>query len=342
MNVIKRKRESNIELLRIIAMIMIITSHFSLFVRWDLHNQNILQNVKVMMFSPFGTAGATVFFIVTGYFTTRKNVNIQISIKTELKKILNIWCEALFYSLSVVVILMLCGVTIAKNQLLTSIFIFTRAEYWFVSAYIILCLVSPFLSIIVERLNFQEYVRLFIILIVLLISASFNNPLLNNLLLAISGYFVGGFLQKFPKIRWNYNNWYLLGINVIIYFMGLFSIYVMAFLGIQHIHQGHFTSDLFAVFFASGVFLLFLNLKISHSTIINVIASTVFASYLISESTNFRNILWNNFFDIYRIQHSVYFPLYGLLAATVILLAGTVIDLIRQQFLTLFKKILKL
>lgn len=340
--VAKRNRKSNIELLRIIAMAMIISSHYSHYVHWDLSEVSVLQDMKVMMFIPLGTAGATIFFIVTGYFSSKNKRTIEASLQVELKKIVKIWAEALFYSLIVVSIFIVLGMTVEKGQLLTAFFLLTRNEYWFVSAYVILCLLSPFMNLIIKQLQMREYALLLLVLSVQLISASLGNNLLTNNLLAITAYFVGGFLRKFPVVRWKYNNWYLFGINVLIYILGMTSILGMKLLGISPAHQGHFTSDLFAIIFASSIFLQFLNINIRHSSTLNLLASTVFASYLISENPLFRPILWNSFFNIKIVQNSMIFPIWGVLMVLIIMVASSFIDLIRQSAISIINRLFKL
>ncbi len=65
----KKIRDSRFELLRIISMLLIVASHFSLqsVVSWN-HISTPLEAVKLLYFDVLGQPGAIVFFIISGYF----------------------------------------------------------------------------------------------------------------------------------------------------------------------------------------------------------------------------------------------------------------------------------
>lgn len=334
------KRKSNIELLRIVAMFMIISSHFSLYTNWNLNNEPISENIKVMMFSPFGTAGAVIFFMITGFFSIRINkptITIKQLLKKEYRKIGNVWAESLTYSIGSTCVIYVLGYSISKSQILTSVLLFTRNEYWFISAYVFLCLLSPFLSTLVKQLNLPDYLRLLGILALLLILAAFGNVLITNLLLAITGYLVGGFFKLYPTYTTRISGKCVLIFNIGVYLIGEISIFLLSYAGIPHGHQGHFTSGAFSVIFAAGVFLMFLNLQIKFSRIINFVASTVFSAYLITENVVVRGVLWNDTFDIGVVQHSILFPFLGILIVIIIICGAIIIDTVRKVLLIMIK-----
>jgi peptidoglycan/LPS O-acetylase OafA/YrhL len=77
-----RTRKSNFELLRVIAMIMIIAHHFAghgiqhdlegstAYVIW--RNGSLLNKIVDCLFAPGGKIGVGIFFMLTGYFLINK------------------------------------------------------------------------------------------------------------------------------------------------------------------------------------------------------------------------------------------------------------------------------
>lgn len=115
-NEILTKRQSNFELLRIVAMLMIVASHLACHgvqhvldenIAYAAYNSGSLANkIFTSFLNPAGTAGVALFFMITGFFLCRKE-------KGSIKKVA---LEAAFYS---VVLGIAFLITLAAEKILT-------------------------------------------------------------------------------------------------------------------------------------------------------------------------------------------------------------------------------
>src|SRR5574344_1877581 len=93
----KKDRQSNIELLRILAIIMITLHHFSLYLGlYNNSNLGMEKNIFGIVLFSLGKIGVNIFIIISGYFL--------IDSKSNIKKIIKLWLEVLFYSVSILII----------------------------------------------------------------------------------------------------------------------------------------------------------------------------------------------------------------------------------------------
>lgn len=78
-NMFERKigRSSNLELLRILAIIMIIAHHYSVHGGWDIPNELSYNRIIVQFLSLGGKLGVNCFVLITGYFMINSKFNIN-------------------------------------------------------------------------------------------------------------------------------------------------------------------------------------------------------------------------------------------------------------------------
>lgn len=145
-----RTRSSNFELLRIVAMLMIIAHHLSLHgifsnSIWD--SNYVLNKIILSLFQPGGEVGVALFFMITGYFMYERE-------KGSIKKI---WCETYFYGVVAILIFFISKLVGFSYTYLTNgnavkdiieyLFIpQISGIWWFVTAYIILILFLPVIN----------------------------------------------------------------------------------------------------------------------------------------------------------------------------------------------------
>ena len=144
-NNVQTKRETNFELLRIVAMIMIVSLHY-----WG--KSGYLDRVTVS--SPgFYVAwfsesccicAVNCFVLLTGYFMSEKRFKPS--------RVIRIWLEVLEYSVILYLVSLVTGLgSFSNSDFIKCFFPLTNETYWFATKYLLLLILSPFLNIFIEK-----------------------------------------------------------------------------------------------------------------------------------------------------------------------------------------------
>ncbi|MDY4693990.1 MAG: acyltransferase family protein [Blautia sp.] len=201
------KRDSNIELLRIITMILIVGHHY---VFHGLYNSMITGGVTNLwsnggtgraiasLLYPGGRVGNYIFFMLSGYFLINRTESIKI------RKVINI---VIFYGITLSLVTGLLGLMgilpegvrfsgIIKNSVI-GLFTPITGVWWFITAYILLMLLVPIINGYISKLTLKGY---FVSLALIWLPSSvidymFNSPLI-EIEMAVYFYMLGGFLRK--------------------------------------------------------------------------------------------------------------------------------------------------
>lgn len=150
-----KKRVVSIELLRILAMMMVVMLHYlgkgellpkltggemplNGYVAWGLESLSIV--------------AVNVYMLISGYFLVNSRFKPG--------RLVELLCQTLFYSIFVSAALMAVGVIrvdgLTVNRILEMIFPVQMEHYWFITAYVIMYLFSPFLSIAVKHMEQKQ------------------------------------------------------------------------------------------------------------------------------------------------------------------------------------------
>ncbi|MGN1303819.1 MAG: acyltransferase [Oscillospiraceae bacterium] len=286
----KKIRESNIELLRIIAMFLIVLSHcipFNLSLSSPYYIDvrqcsESISNIVLALFSYSGQIGNAIFLICSCWFLTESR-----SVKSE--KIINMLADTWFICLLFYAIFKLCGVEIGAATTIKSLFPITVSSYWFITCYLVFYLIHPIINLIINGLNKRQ---LFITVLVGSILYLFINTLLyekvyecSNLIRFTVVYLFIAYLKKYmPSFMNNIRlNKLILGFSVIAL---LLLIIVTNFLGLrisllkgQLLHWAQYNNPII-VLMAVSLFNLFRSINIK-SGFINTISATTLLIYII-------------------------------------------------------------
>lgn len=220
-----------------------------------------------------------------------------------------------------------------------TVFPFISAEYWFVSAYIMLILLIPFLNIVSAQLNYKEHLILLIVLISFDTLSLIRNYTMSDYLASfVVVYFIGTFLRKYLNKLQPVKSWML--------YCNIFFLWILELVSMEILfHKGYgigsvrFTDKLFGFAGATSIFMLFLRAKSFYSPKINEIAKTVFAAYLLTDNPFTRHFVWDHIFQTFKFQNCLWVPVYGLFCIALIILLTILIDILRVK---LFSKLCKL
>lgn len=155
----KSKRNSIFELLRLLAMFMIVMEHCLL--STALHTGNPLSGIDNIgwLVEAFTVCAVDIFLLLTGYFIKSKSL--------KLGRIFELWLKTVFYSVFIYLIAVLTGADSFKISDLISYFcpILTK-KYWFMQTYIVLALLVPYIATLLDHLSMKRHLILIAILLI--------------------------------------------------------------------------------------------------------------------------------------------------------------------------------
>lgn len=142
-------RNSNIELLRIFSMLFIVFFHFmgrlNIAGRYD----NILDEVLYILFSSWGILGVNIFVVISAYYLYNGAFKSQ--------KVLYLLFQVIFFTSLFTIISLIKSIYVNEEGLFINKEInrffdpFWCKEYWFVTAYIFMYMLAPFINSFVKH-----------------------------------------------------------------------------------------------------------------------------------------------------------------------------------------------
>lgn len=328
-------RKSNLELCRIICMLLIIAHHCV--VHGGAINMEFCENRIISLFLlPGGKLCFDAFLALSTWFLVEQ--------KFKAIRFCKIWSEVFFYSVLFAGISLLIVPELTKKDFLSSFLPITGNSHGFASAYLALYLLLPFLSKITASLNkFQAKLLIFILIYLEIgtqIIGLYNNyyqHLYSELLLFILCYFIAFYLKHWP-LKWQ-NKKFITGGIFLITWLLLFMLrilriiypdnYPIAFLNDISGDE----SSILNLIGGYSLFLFFNSIQIPTNKIINYIAKTTFGILLIHDHNFFRAPLWNRIVNAPDWYYDNYFVFDILITVILIFVICMIIDLIRIHLL---------
>ena len=328
-----KARQSNIELLRIISMLMILCVHFTgatfpLPSKMHINDITSISSVAKILMESFSIIGVNCFVLISGFF----------GIKPSVKGIVNFIICCLFYSVIIYGIYAIAlPAKYSIDDVLSSFAIFSHTDLWFIPAYFALYLISPIINRGLNGITKKNF-------ILILVGLTFINVYL--------GWFWGGKVN--PT---GYNTMHLIYIYIIGRFIKVHmsSInlstfkcvigYIVSFLLIVASTFFCKSSMAFAynspfIIFASAFFFLIFNSFSFTSPNINYIASSAFAVYLIHKMPPVWSDLKNFLISNSENYDLILFPLFWIAFIFMIFTACITIDKLRVIITTPLSKFL--
>lgn len=339
------KRKSNIELLRIIAILMVILSHFNLFGDYGTFssNTNIINFILRNIFS-VGAISNGIFIIISGYFLINYYNNEKLY-----KKVIKLCLEMCLYSYLIAFIVGITGIkSISKIELIKIIFPFIFGN-WFLIYYMILLLFVPFINVLIRKISKNELKKLIVIMFLLFsiieiithksLGFSYHDIFILN-------YFIGAYIRLYIDINKIdiKKCLFLVAILILLLTISVISIIIIG-LYINNFNIINKCAYLvtnncspFVIIIAISIFIIFLKINVSNK-FINYISNSVLGIYLIHENSLLRNLIWQKIFTIKNAYNSsvINFIGTGLVKVLIVFITCLIIDKI---VMALFGKIL--
>ena len=293
-----KTRNSSVELLRILSMLTIVAVHY-------LGNNDLQELTKTLSleggcFIVLNTVfnyGVNIFVIISGYYMCETTEVCII-------KILKLLFDVAFYGICMYFVGVFFGVNnFSSFEIIKAMFPIFAGHRWFVKAYMVMFLLAPFTGKLLSNLNQKAHLTLIFICTIFLPlwPSFFPYPPIDDygfdfvhfiLLFIISGY-----LRKYIKII----NEKICVLLLVGSSLVTVSVKMVSSAGISIPGLSVFTgyalahNNPFNIIACCSVFLLFAKREF-HSKVINLLAASSFAVYLIHGDPNMMKFIFNRLF----------------------------------------------
>lgn len=334
-----KERRCNIELLRILAMLMVVSCHYvgHSNLNFDLETNIGRINLFISKFCNWGLVANNVFIIITGYFL--------IESKFKIKKIVSLIFETLFYSISFMfLIYFINSDMLSIKNLIKAIFPIIWNN-WFVIYYIILYVISPFLNEYLKSISAKKHKQIIILLTFLFyVVPTFTNNAwgFTRHDYFILAYLIGAYIRMYYDVEKKdllKKNIFVFLI-VIVFLIIYINMMIIFFKDNCNVYKlaGYIIENDFSIInliLAINLFIIFKNIKIYWKKI-NTISQSVIGVYLIHENMFLQEIIWNKISPASLYQDNWCFAIHLIIKVLIVFILALIIDKIR---LMLFKKI---
>ena len=293
-------RNYGIDLLRILSMFFVVILH-------SLGKGGILDNVilesnqyKVAwLIKIFSYCAVDIFALISGYVSYRdKEVTIKYS------NFFNLWFEALFYCILLVIIFMIFNPdSVTNNDLINMFLPITMGNYWYLNAYAGLFIVKPLLDKSLYNFNCFTLKKIFVSIIFVLsfYDVIFSKFVLNrgySFIWIVILYLLGAIMKKCEIGKNIKKRYLLLGIIILNIILFIYKIYGFEFLFLDvKITNNTFISYVSPFYLLMSIFyiVLFSKIRINNKIkkFVMFCTPSVFAIYLL----NMEYHVWDNIFN---------------------------------------------
>lgn len=354
-----KARNAHIDTLRVVAMLMIICGHFMYHGMRHVGLQeptgvpfadSVVGRTNFVLAQFLGYAcniATNIYFMITGYFLVKPR-----ALSYAVSKSCKLWRTIVFYTLSIYCTLCITGIMdFSVWQLFEQLMPIHSHKYWFMSNYIVLLLLSPFVSKALDALTKKEYQGLLLVLLLLNFAEGswgyggiFSGGM--SLVFSLSLFTLGGYLRKYPLPAFRLDHFvYLMGYLLICLFFTLNSYFgqTQAFgdadtlLNIRALANNSvplFGSVCFFLVFAGGRWSV-LN---SVSRLVVGVSPYVMAVYLIHDNVFLRPLLWDRVVRPLDYANSCWFLPYCVVVVVAVFVLCLSVEYVRQKVMSLIKK----
>ena len=342
-----KERNSNLELFRIITMLVIVAHHYVVNSGLEvLINQDTtlsFNNIFLLLFGWGGKTGINCFVMITGYFMCKSTLTVR--------RYLKLLLEVLFYRIVFYIVFMLSGYfdfgIIGFFKAITG---FTSISTGFTSSFLVFYLFIPFLNILTNNMNKKMHLLLIALCLgihTVLPSLRLAAPKFSYVSWFMIIYLIAAYLRIHPDKHTENNKLWTLSMFLCL-LASILSVIAGAVVekqfGTKSVHY-FFVADsnkILALLTAVSAFMFFKNLNIPQSKLINKIAASTFGVLLIhAANDSMRTWLWGDFLKNTNFYNSEFLVLHAIGTVILIYIVCTLIDMLRIKFIEkpLFKKI---
>lgn len=326
------ERDSNFELLRIVAMLMIIGHHLALYGAPCDNPSYISPNILLCQFiQGGGKLGDNIFILITGYFSITTD-------KVNYLKIYRLWKQMVFFMLVDYFIAAAAGYTsFSFLSFLSCLFPMMTGQYGFVTGYVTLLLFVPYLNRLLQSLSFREYgvfLISYFLVYGLLPSLGFAWVVgFSNIIWFVFIYSMGALFKlygsKFCRSAKQYGLhalfWLFLTVSAVLIIDLVNTCFPPLWFDLTQFYNLY---SLNIILLSADLFLFFAKKPPFQNKTINWLSSSTLAIYLFHENSNMRKCLWG-ILGLSRFLNKWYFSLLTVLAILGIFIVSILLDKLR-------------
>ncbi len=330
----QKLRNSNIELLRIISIMMIVLGHYTVHNGIENYMLPLGFNRYILEISSLGNFGTIIFVIITGYYLSKERAGGGIN----LNKLLKLYLQIIFYSLGIYILLVIFRIEpFSIKELIKSSLPITFNQYWFASVYFIIYIFHSYINVMLNNLTRKKhliFIMIGIFIFSILQTITTKSYYCNQLIEFILFYSIGSYFSKYEDNLINKNNIKFLLISIITL---LLSVLLLDIIGLRKIYFAKHSIHLFsrhsfiAILFSTSLFSIFATKKEYSNKLINTISSCVFGVYLISDNNFIRKLLWIDLFKNANYVLSNYLILHIIVSLISTIFVCLIIEYIRKN-----------
>lgn len=333
-----RRRDSNIELLRIITMLLIVAHHYVVNSGLTAATGPVyadpmsFRSQALLILGAWGKTGINVFVLISAYFMCGSKIS--------LKKYLKLFSEVYFYRLLINAVFFISGYEkVTVKGLIKILLPVWSVRQNFTGCYLLFFLAIPFLNRLVTNLKEREHIRLIgLSALVYVFFGTLHQVSMNYVAWFCVLFFIGSYLRLYPKKCFeNTKLWGMIALMMVV--VTAASVTISSLVGLKlHRNMAYsFVSDsntLLAVCTAIAVFLFFKSLRVPYSGFINTVAASTFGVLCIhANSDTMRRWLWRDTLDNVGAYASKYMILRSVLCVFGVFTVCTIIDMLRRRFI---------
>ncbi|MDD6811874.1 MAG: acyltransferase [Lachnospiraceae bacterium] len=342
------KRQANFELLRIVAMLMIVTLHYLVKgnVAVPYEESQSMVNLTAWFLEAFCIVAVDCYVLLSGYFLVESEWRTG--------RIVSLLAQILFYSVLIPVAMLMVGMISTKNlDIYDWIGFFLPVEtehYWFATAYLFMYLFAPVLAAGVKKLEQKTLQKVIVVLLLFFSAGKTVFPV--SLVTDRYGYDFGWFLCLFlvaAYLRLYGCAWLEKKKNSVFLYigmcLGIFALWFMSSLLAGKVNAFSYYADmpytynhLFCLLGAVGLFMVFKNIRIKEgkaAEVIRHLSPYTFGVYLLHEHILVR-YEWVKWLQTDGVKNSFLFIPHMIICVLAVYAIGTIVDFVRAY---LFKRI---
>lgn len=353
------KRSSNFELLRILAMLMIVASHATQHSGngdWALISGKFSLNVfTTYLFGTYGQTGVILFVIISSWF-------LCTSSSVHYGKAVRLYFQTMISSVAIFFFVKFGGFEpVGIKEFVKALLTPGFGGYWFIRTYLLFYLIVPFMQKAIQAADEETHRKLLVVLTIFLALFSFFISGIEGEF-GLVGVFIyvfiavsylkkheGNFLEKHCRLIFMslliLMQASLAGINLFCYHFGFSSEFLEKVLkrifACRHI---------FVMLLSMSLFYIFKNyVKIGSSKIINAIAKTTFGVYIFHENPLYcsygekglidKALLFEKWLHVgEHFETDIFYPVYFLLCVLFVFVSCSLLEFLRQILYALMQK----